>query len=1214
MRIMILDSHNRPVGFLDNEFADIGGFTDDVLETFLAGSAATLNLTAFVNGEMADRLDAGNHLAFRKDHKDYYFTIEKSTRTADTVSVEALGISLELANEQVPAYKGTSQSFEDYMNAMRLKTGDIRVGINEVADKRISTEWTSEASALTRFFELADAFSAEIEFCPQLARDYSLDALVLNIYRAHDDSRQGMGHDRRHEVITYKNGMQSMERTADLSDFFSAVRPLGTENDKNQPLTLGGYPEQKVMDQYGNLMYHKPAGSEYIYAVRSRDLYPASLKDDGYVTADWSYDTKDQNELYGHGLGWLKKNCLPKTSYKFTGFLKGDIGDTITIRDDTYKPALFLECRIVGQKISDCNPSGNETTLDNFTVVSPKLSDITLKNIQRMINASKRYQGLIVSSAGTLLRDGGSTVLSARIMDGEKEIAEDVTWYKDGKEAGTGKSITVKTSDLESPSAVYSFRADRCQAEVTVSKIFDGKSGLTMNILTSAGSSFHNSEGSTDLKVSFVYADRIISSMADLEKALDMTGLSLKWDGPNVSRVKQDGFVLSVNAQDFKGSGHYTCILSDGMKNIAAAEATINDLTDGYSVFLSTDARSLQADSSGRLVKASFDIQVNVLQGNRVQVCTVDPTAVKAPEGIRITCDDAIPSPSLHVEVNGAVSEGFTLKIPVVFDGLKVEKVFSASAAIAGKNAPVLKSRTRQYQLGPSGTTAPAGTWLDSIPQPVSGMYLWTKTTEVFTDDSKAENLTCAYIPKDGSRGRSVVSVIPEYYLSDSSEKQTGGTWSEELPAFDSSRFLWTRQAVTYKDPVGTEYSSPMLDPTWTKTGEAVSAAGQAESSAADAKKAADSASQTASDISAQIKPIQAGIAKAQKAADDAAASIADSEKTTLEKVAATYAAKSDVADVTGKLQQQVSANAAGLESKVSQSDLETVNKKTQDSIDGLSSQLSDQQKSLTKLQSDQAAAQKTLAAASADLTKAKSDLADLQKSGTATQAQITAAQKAIQNAQSAADAAQKGVNAANAAIAAADKNIKTAQDGLAGLTKRVSTAETNITQNSKEIALKADKTDISDLNARVSKNTSDISLLPAQIMSDVASSYITTEGATTLVDNVSSQITENSSSITAQLKETLTKQINDMASKVDGFNEYLTLDKTGLWLGKTSSQVQLLEENNQVSFVKNRDTANPMMSLSTGGLIIKSITVHDSMTFDPLTFTNLGGGNWEIS
>ncbi|WP_024854966.1 hypothetical protein [Mediterraneibacter gnavus] len=54
-------------------------------------------------------------------------------------------------------------SFEEYLAVFDAER-TLKLGLNEVSDKRITNEWTGTTSVLKRLFSLANVFSAEIEF------------------------------------------------------------------------------------------------------------------------------------------------------------------------------------------------------------------------------------------------------------------------------------------------------------------------------------------------------------------------------------------------------------------------------------------------------------------------------------------------------------------------------------------------------------------------------------------------------------------------------------------------------------------------------------------------------------------------------------------------------------------------------------------------------------------------------------------------------------------------------------------------------------------------------------------------------------------------------------------------------------------------------------------------------------------------------------------
>lgn len=136
----------------------------------------------------------------------------------------------------------------------------------------------------------------------------------------------------------------------------------------------------------------------------------------------------------------------------------------------------------------------------------------------------------------------------------------------------------------------------------------------------------------------------------------------------------------------------------------------------------------------------------------------------------------------------------------------------------AGKG---IKSTAITYQAGTSGTTAPTGTWATAIPSVPAGQYLWSKTVITYTDNTTSTTYSVAYIPKNGTNGATgatgtgVNTIVQQYYLSTSKTEQSGGSWVTAMPTWSTGLYLWTRYAITYKNPTSTAYTSPICDSSW---------------------------------------------------------------------------------------------------------------------------------------------------------------------------------------------------------------------------------------------------------------------------------------------------------------------------------------------------------------------------------------------------------------
>lgn len=480
VRIAVLDIGNHAVAFMDNRVPKALHFYNDELHTYLKGAACTFEFSVAAKHEDAQYLTVGNHLAFKYKDRDYYFNIMSADEDENTVTVESYALLFELLEEEKDAYTASkAMTFVEYMKVFD-GPGAVKIGINEISTYSRRLTWESSDNMLSRLYSLATNFDAEVEFVPKLNNDYSLKQITMNVYKEHSDTTQGIGQDRSGEIIRYGKGLNGVERKMDITELCTAIRPYGTDN-----ITISGL-SKKEYDKDGNLEY-QTSGTN-ILAVQAKDRFPSMLTDyttDRYAVKIWSYDTKDKKSLYSKALAKLKTLCVPKAEYTVEGYVDTQIGDTVTIEDTAFHPTLYLKARVTEQVISLTNKKNNKTTFDNFSELKSEVSETTTKQIEKLMDASKPYQCSVVSSDGTMFKNGeGTTALTAKVIDGGKDITDNlkITWLKEGTKISEEKSVTVKASDV-SGTATYVLEVRdqgdtlRGTCEVTISNVNDGSDG-----------------------------------------------------------------------------------------------------------------------------------------------------------------------------------------------------------------------------------------------------------------------------------------------------------------------------------------------------------------------------------------------------------------------------------------------------------------------------------------------------------------------------------------------------------------------------------------------------------------------------------------------------------------------------------------------------------------------------------------------------------------
>ena len=487
VRIAILDNYDNVVAFMDNGAPKAMHYYDDELHEYLKGTANTFSFTANAKHEDSEYLVEGNKIAFVYRGKDYYLNIMNVRRDELEVEVTAFSLSFELLNEEKEEYAASeAKTFEEYLNVFDYEKV-LTLGNNEVSDKSIKHEWTGTDTLLARIFSLATAFSAEAEFVVELNDNYSLKRIVLNAYKEHSDTVQGIGTKRTDIALRYGKNVTGITKTSDITDLYTAIRPIGRDGITITSLDKSEY------DADGNLEYSSPSGNRNILAVQARDRFPSNLMsnaNDRYIAKIWNYDTDNVNVLYVQALAELKKNCVPQVEYEVKGYFDTDIGDTVQIEDDEYNPELYLEARVTEQIRSFTDLTRNKTTFDNFRELQSQLDSDLVAKMNAIIEQNKTYTCMISTDNGTTFKNNtGSTMLTASVRDGVTDVTDKFTivWSKDGTELATGKSIAVNAADVDGK-ALYRFEAQDSDGnvkgfcEVTVTDVSDGTDGVSPTV------------------------------------------------------------------------------------------------------------------------------------------------------------------------------------------------------------------------------------------------------------------------------------------------------------------------------------------------------------------------------------------------------------------------------------------------------------------------------------------------------------------------------------------------------------------------------------------------------------------------------------------------------------------------------------------------------------------------------------------------------------
>lgn len=200
-----------------------------------------------------------------------------------------------------------------------------------------------------------------------------------------------------------------------------------------------------------------------------------------------------------------------------------------------------------------------------------------------------------------------------------------------------------------------------------------------------------------------------------------------------------------------------------------SAQTTVIDVTDAYSVMLTSEAYTFIGNTSGAPIGSSCSTEVVAFCGRTpCKKISITAANIKCPPGITASVmNNNTVSPTVKFMTTAVITSACEATIPVEVDSVTINKKFSFAVAKTGATGSTgaqgpqgirgetgaqgpqgekgetgaagrgIKSTSITYLTGTSATSAPSGTWLSSPPQAdPSNPYLWTRTIVTYTDDS----------------------------------------------------------------------------------------------------------------------------------------------------------------------------------------------------------------------------------------------------------------------------------------------------------------------------------------------------------------------------------------------------------------------------------------------------------------------------------------------
>lgn len=186
----------------------------------------------------------------------------------------------------------------------------------------------------------------------------------------------------------------------------------------------------------------------------------------------------------------------------------------------------------------------------------------------------------------------------------------------------------------------------------------------------------------------------------------------------------------------------------------AAAQETVFDLTDAYSIMLTSESYTFNGNTSGVPAGKSCSTQVVSYLGETPKKSNI--SKVTCPVGISVAIkENNTVAPTLTFTTTSTITSDCEAVITVSVDDVTINKKFSFGIAKAGTNGQNgspgrgIKSTEITYQIWKDGTSTPNGTWSSTPPKTTAdNPYLWTRIVITYTDDTKSTSYSVGSTPE----------------------------------------------------------------------------------------------------------------------------------------------------------------------------------------------------------------------------------------------------------------------------------------------------------------------------------------------------------------------------------------------------------------------------------------------------------------------------------
>lgn len=742
MQIWVHDTRMRKVTAINNAIPRMLSFYNSTWHRYLPQATNTFDFTIpkLYSGKLHEDLSFINdraYFSFRNQGKDYVFYVANMVEDDFSIQLTCNDTNLELNNEKANAFSSDSaQTLAWYLEHMDLLAfTSLKIGINEISDRKRTLTFDSQETKLARLQSLMSQFDAEYEFVTELNNNGTLKQITLNIYQSPDNTHHGVGKVRSDVLLYYGNDVKGVQVTTDKTQLFNMAVFTGQDGLSMKDV------ERSDKNEDGKEEFYTRKGNEAVYAPLSAEMYPSTLRNgDNWTRKDFQTEYTDVNDLTAYAFRTMKQYAYPIITYtasvqsSFLGnYSDLALGDTVKIYDGNFVGGLALEARVTEQIISFDNPNNNSLVFSNYVKLKNTVSATLQKRLAELVEANTPYTIKLARNNSLIFKNGqGETIITPSLFKADKPITSDVTWRwsLDGN-VTTGMTYTVKGAEVTEQSvltvAAYIGNDEVATTEIDVINVNDGADGAKGDKGDDGDTGPQGPKG---------------------DKGND--GLPGK-DGVGLkSTVVTYGLSTSETTQPTSWTAQVPTLTKGKYLWTKTVWTYTNNTSEtGYQkTYIAKDGND---GNDGIAGKDGVGIKSTTITYASSTSGITKPTSGWSSTIPNVSAGNFLWTKTVWMYTDNTSETGYSVA-KMGETGAKGDKGDDGAKGDKGETGNGIANTVITYGLSTSETTEPA-TWASNMPVLVKGMYLWTRTVQIYTNGTSSTSYQKGYIAKDGAQG-----------------------------------------------------------------------------------------------------------------------------------------------------------------------------------------------------------------------------------------------------------------------------------------------------------------------------------------------------------------------------------------------------------------------------------------------------------------------------